>query len=175
MSAVASSWVNGSMGRCGWGGSLEHRIPARPGLKTRGPSHRGSPWLFDSSPPRFDGWRWRKAGCWCRRRPSAAAFVEGFAGKVVTAGEAGVALGDFREQGFQLVGGFFGHCFRGSEGLEVLFHQGRDRSVPARGGDAGLAVSVLIKGESDVFHKIYVCHGFTVSQGDCLHTISQTN
>jgi hypothetical protein len=63
----------------------------------------------------------------------------------------GVAAGDFREQSFQFISGLFRLRFRGGEGLEVLFYQGRNGGIPPGGGDASQTIGVLIKGESDVF------------------------
>lgn len=55
---------------------------------------------------------------------STAAFMEGFTGKVLIAGEAGMTAGDFIQQGFQLMSGSFMCALRGSEGLEILLYKG---------------------------------------------------
>lgn len=87
--------------------------------------------------------------------------MEGVAGEVFSRGETGIFLPKPVEQNFLLLFQITGRGSLSRKGEEKLFHKPRDRGVAVGGGDAGLAVGIVIKGNGDILH------GFTVSDIHC--------
>lgn len=87
--------------------------------------------------------------------------MEGIAGEVFPRGETGIFLPKSVEQNFLIPLQITGRGGLRRKGEKKLFHKCRDRGVAVGGGNTGLAVGIVIKGDGDVFHA------FTVSLIHC--------
>lgn len=89
--------------------------------------------------------------------------MEGVAGEAFPRGETGIFLPKSVEQNFLLPLQITGRRSLRRKGEEKLFHKCRDRDIAVGGGNAGLAIGIVIKGNGDIFHKITVSliHRFT--------------